>query len=85
MKKILLTLMVVAVSVSNVLADNFRVFYYIEGRNIFYNAPDAFYLGHHVYAIMTAPFKYNTEAKTRGAAFDELMKNEPNAVAVTIN
>jgi hypothetical protein len=79
MKKMLLILIVVAVSVSNVLADNFRVFYYIEGQNIFYNTDTSFY------GVMKAPFKYNTEAKTRGAAFDELMKKEPNAVAVTIN
>jgi hypothetical protein len=76
MTRILLILMVVAVSVSNVLADNFRVFYYVEGKNLSFDE--------HGNEKFERPFKYTTQAKTKGAAFDELMKEVPDAIYVTI-
>ena len=58
-------------------ANDFRVFYYVEGKNISWDTEGN--------EKKNRPFKYSTVAKTKGAAFDALMKNEPEAIDVTIN
>jgi hypothetical protein len=77
MKKMLLMLITASfLLASSVFADYFRVFYYVEGKNISFDE--------HGNQKFERPFKYTTEAKTKGAAFDELMKEVPNAIHVTI-